>query len=81
MQAFHSTVGNEVVGTTAKPSSATIFLPIVIIVRWTISFGFIEHDQATGGWVSATETSVTANFTAWAWEASYKELHVIPQLV
>jgi hypothetical protein len=68
-------------GTTAQAGSATIAIPLIIILRWIISFATIEHEKATGGWVSATEASVTANFTAWAREAGFEGLFVFLLLV
>jgi hypothetical protein len=38
--------------TTARAGSATIVIPLVIIVRWIIGFAIIEEQKATGGWIS-----------------------------
>jgi len=56
---------------TAAADMGTLVPPIVVGIFWTISFATIEHRQATGGWLSATDISITANFTAWAIEAGH----------
>jgi hypothetical protein len=54
---------------TAAADMGTLLPPIVVAIFWTMSFAFIEHRQATGGWLSVTDISITANFASWAIEA------------
>ena len=67
--------------TTARAGSATIVIPLVIIVRWIIGFAIIEEQKSSGGWISATEASVTANFAGWAREAGFEGLYAFLVLV
>lgn len=66
---------------TAKPSLLLVGIPVVVVIDWIISFAFIEHDQATGGWLSVTAATVTANFAAWANESGHHSIGSILLLV
>ena len=46
----------------------TAIVPILVSIAWAISFGFIQHDKATGGWISVLDWTLTVLLTAWAAE-------------
>jgi hypothetical protein len=58
-----------------KPSSyrvvSNVCIPIVVGTAWTISFGFIEHDKATGEWISVLTWTVTGLVAFWAIENNF----------
>lgn len=54
---------------TDEANMVTLVPPVIVIIFWTVSFALIEQKQATGGWLSVTDVSITANFASWAIEA------------
>ena len=46
----------------------TAIVPILVSIAWASSFGFIQHDKATGGWISVLDWTLTVLLTVWATE-------------
>ena len=44
----------------------TLLLPGIVDVAWTTAFAFIEHDKATGGWLSVIDGSTSCILMLWA---------------
>lgn len=66
----------------SDPSSiyAAILWPGLVDIAWTISFALMQHDKATGGWISVEDGTTTTILGVWAMAAGNAPLSVILNL-
>lgn len=45
-----------------------LIVPFVVNIFWTVSFGFLQNEKQTGGWISVTDGALSTILLFWAFE-------------